>query len=188
MSIISRYLDGLVDPMFSTDDQGRRTFYPFGVLGRGRILPDAARAEALRRRARIVTGCVFAIIIPAIAISGSTGWTLNSFAVLMICAVAVGLAQSLYLRSLVSDLPVSETRLKLASAWRAQASSLGRGWLRALFGVSAIFVVTGLAIAIFDRDMILLGLASVAMFGPCAVLFWRQLRSLDNTAGAPQSR
>lgn len=188
MRIVSRYFDSLVDPLFANDEQGRRVFYPAGILARGRILPDARREDAVRRRAKLVSGVMFAMIIPMIGVMGGVGFTFKSFSALMCLAVVVGIGQALYFRSLVSDLPVSDTRLKMATAWRTQASSLGRGWLRALFGVSAVFVVLGLAIAVFDRTMLLVGLASVAMFGVCAIVFWRQLRMLDQSAERTQTR
>ena len=187
MRIISRYLDSLVDPLFATDEGGNRIFYPGGVLARGRVLPNAEYADGLRRRVKTLNAVVFAILIPALTALGAlrVGW--RTWAMATVAGLFIGLLQQMYYRYLVRGLPVAATRLTFATAWRSQASALGRGWLRALFAVSIMFVAAGLAISIFDQRMLLVGTALVVMFGLCAIVFWRQLRMLGS-ASPPVSR
>ena len=51
------------------DAQGRFAYYPFGKLGRGRILPNAEAADALEKKAALSTiliACAIAIVIGAL--------------------------------------------------------------------------------------------------------------------------
>ena len=39
------YFDGLTDGVFKTDSEGKFLFYPWGVPGKGYILPDDSDGE-----------------------------------------------------------------------------------------------------------------------------------------------
>ena len=43
------YFDGLTDGVFKTDPEGKFLFYPWGVLGKGYVLPDDSKKQQLRK-------------------------------------------------------------------------------------------------------------------------------------------
>lgn len=187
MQFVTRYFDSLVNPLFARDSQGRFVFYPYGALGRGRILPDEATAERIRRRVRVGYMLFFLILIPAMGYfgatfgAGGTRFTVMELLGFIALGGIVGLAFQLYMRSLVRGRPVSDERLTFRSTWQTQARTLGRGWLTGLLIVSILLVLSGLAaLAIDPRGNLVAGLTSIVMFGLCAVLFWHQRRMAND--------
>ena len=46
---IMSYFDGLSDGLCKTDKDGNLIFYPWGILGKGYILPDEHRKKRIKR-------------------------------------------------------------------------------------------------------------------------------------------
>lgn len=178
MSAISRYFDSLVAPLFKKDDQGRTLFFPAGIWSKGRIIPDEATGERLRKGIRRGYMVLFGLLIPLFAIGnaflsrGSNGWMYP-----IIGGLLIGLAFQAYTFTLARGLPVSDNRLSYKEAVTSQSRALGAGWLKALAIGSALFVLGSLAMTILgsgsDR---LVGLAGMALFGGCLALFTWQMK------------
>jgi hypothetical protein len=43
------YFDGLTDAVFKIDREGKLLFYPWGVLGRGYVLPNDSKKQQVRK-------------------------------------------------------------------------------------------------------------------------------------------
>ncbi|MGE0204777.1 MAG: hypothetical protein AB7E70_07805 [Hyphomicrobiaceae bacterium] len=163
-SFMSRYMEGIIEPLFKTDALGRTVFYPFGVFGRGRIVPDAAAAEGLRGRLRRFQW-VLVIGVPAVwiaAIIGLVWWismrpdhsadaalrdtmvvmglfdTLLGLVALITGLILFGMFLNLWMCWPALGLPRSDERLRFRDVWQAQAVRLGRGWLVALLAISLL--------------------------------------------------
>lgn len=178
MSFISRYFDSLTEPMFKADAEGRPLFFPLGIWARGRVLPDEAAAAALRAKVRRAYMLFFLVLIPVVA-GGAPVFKLGSVWPGAMMGLVAGVGLQAYILSLTRGLPRSDEQLTLREAQRTQARLLGRGWLRALLGISLVLMLSGLAAMVLDPAHALwTGLFCTSFFGLLAVVFWRQMRML----------
>lgn len=77
--IIEHFFTRPVDQMFKIDPDGRIAYYPFGTLGYGRILPDAASAADLRRRmVQHTASCMIGLPLAALLLIGSANFWLGA--------------------------------------------------------------------------------------------------------------
>ena len=60
------YFDGLTDGIFKTDSEGRFLFYPWGVLGKGYVLPDDSKKQEVRQ----FVSLWYKVSLPAIIVVG----------------------------------------------------------------------------------------------------------------------
>lgn len=178
MRFLIQYFDSLTNPLFKQDAEGRHVFFPLGVMARGRTLPDANSAEVLRRRVRAMYMGFFCVVIPVVGgaagLLGRTDWRI-SIAVGLVAALAMS-GSMLYL---ARGLPQSDERLTIREAQQAQSRALGRGWIKSLLVMSAVFVAGGLGMALIETGASrLMGVFAAVFFAACAAVFWRQLRML----------
>jgi Flp pilus assembly protein TadB len=162
------YLDSFADPLFKTDAEGRIVFFPNGKLGRGRIVPDAATAEGLRKTVKY--GMPLLIVVAVAAVIGIG--TLIGIGV----AIVLGLLFQLYLRWRVSGLPVSDVSLTFGEVRQRQADALGMGWLIVLAIGSAILAASSLFMALTDGQQVWIGVFGAILFGVCLVMFLNMIR------------
>jgi len=178
MNAFTRYFDSLIAPMFKTDDMGRRLFFPAGAFCYGRVLPDKAAADAIRLKVRRMYIGFLLLALPALvgvlSVAGQPSWL-----TIVAISLAAGLAMNAYLFAIARKLPKTTERMSLGEAYKAQAKTLGRGWL-IFFAVSmALLAVGSLLAAVFEPRLGLLGgLASAAFFVALTAVFIYQLRSL----------
>src|SRR5512137_2958826 len=69
--VVVGYFDALSGSGFKKDERGRSVFYPWGVFGKGRVLPDAETEKKVR--AFVIRYYVISIVLLAIAGMGF-GW------------------------------------------------------------------------------------------------------------------
>lgn len=168
------YFDSMAETCFKRDAQGRALYYPAGILSKGRIIPDDARAKEIQKR----LNRAHMIMLPAVITLGATSFHL-SWPVFLLLLAIITLGFHLYLRSLASGLEVSSEKLTFREVQASQARTLGRGWLIALVLASALLAVAGLALAIFDPGRELwTGLGTAALFSAMVAVFLVQLRGL----------
>lgn len=178
MTAFTRYFDSLVAPMFKTDDMGRRLFFPAGVWSYGRVLPDKAAADAMKLKVRRIYLAFFLVALPALVVVflvlGQPSWL-----ALVAMSLVAGFGMNAYLFAIARKLPKTAERMSLGDAYKAQAKSLGRGWLM-FFAVSmGLLAVGSLLAALFGPRLGLVGgLAGAALFGALLAVFVYQLRSL----------
>ena len=44
------YFDGIVDGSFKTSEDGALLYYPFGILGKGYVIPNIEKKQEIRKR------------------------------------------------------------------------------------------------------------------------------------------
>jgi hypothetical protein len=162
------YLDSFADPLFKTDAEGRTVFFPNGKLARGRIVPDAATAEDLRKTVKYGTPVLIVVAVAAVIGIG----TLVGIGV----AIVLGLLFQLYLRWRVSGLPVSDASLTFGEVRQRQADALGTGWLIVLAIGSAVLVAGSAFMALADPSQTWMGIFGTIFFGVCLILFLNMIR------------
>jgi hypothetical protein len=94
-------------------------------------------------------------------------------------SLVAGLAMNVYLFAIARKLPKTTERMSLGEAYKAQAKSLGRGWLKFFAASMGLLAVGSLLAIVFEPRLGLWGgLACAAFFVALTAVFIYQLRSL----------
>ena len=159
------YFEGLSSSSFKKDADGRTVFYPIGILGRGRLLPDLATEERIRAFLIRYYMVSLSLIIVVVA-SVHWGWGAALIPVLWLWF-------HLGTKLLVAGLPSSTSRLTLKESYANSANAHGKGMLWSLLVCSGLFVLGGVLILAQSQDTAdaLIGLSSIAFFGACGCAF-----------------
>lgn len=160
------YFDGLTDAAFKTDQQGRKVFYPWGVLGKGYITRDEAHYQRLRSKIK----WTYIISLPAIII----GQVLYGWKIAVLFAVMYTVWYLAMLTLWLSGLEISGEKITVAEARRNSARSHNRATLIFLTVVSVLFVIMGLLVALGGK--VWLGLLTAVFFGGCGWMIFQMLR------------
>ncbi|MES2355158.1 MAG: hypothetical protein V4568_12310 [Pseudomonadota bacterium] len=157
------YFEGLANANFKKDKAGNTVFFPWGALGRGKILPN----EQMETKIRGFVGRYYKISLPTIiCVSVIVGWAW-SFLLIPIFGAWFHFGS----KSLTSGCPDSEEKLTLKEGYVNSAASHKKSTLWLLFIASIMFVLGGVFIASTAKSSgeILLGWSSIVFFGACGV-------------------
>jgi hypothetical protein len=156
------YFDGQASALFKRDESGGTVFYPWGVLGKGRLLPDE---EAEKRVFRFVK-LYFQISLVLVIGLGFFHWWYPA-ALLPI----LWIWYYLQCKALVSTYLVSQSKLTIKQANTGAAAGFGKPVLSALFGGSASLVAAALWMTVSSQafDQRAIGFLGVLFFGACAI-------------------
>ena len=162
------YFDGLTDGSFKTDSEGRHVYFPWGVMGKGYVLPNEEKKEEIRSFLKRYYQVGLILIIGAQIF---VGWQLNLLVVLPILLIAFYVRK----RTLLEGIPISNAKLTTSESFVASAKShnLATLWLLEVF--SLLFVVGGVFIMASSGGSILIGLLSVVFFGLTSIVIGRML-------------
>lgn len=132
------YLKAVTEAPFKTTASGQRAFFPFGVLGRGRVLPDEQTERSVRRVIKYYyygAGGVMILLLP-----------LCRFDWPSICGIAAGTSAlySAVIYAKVRALPFADERMGWGEAYRQMAWNMGRWRLLGSCLMCAVFA--GLAV------------------------------------------
>jgi hypothetical protein len=160
------YFDALTIGSFKTARDGRRSFFPWGVLGRGYVIGLEPDYERLRYVIKAYIIVAMALIISSLALLGY-------LAGLVVGALIVFYAA--WTRYLLRGLQPSEERLSLQESMNSQARAQSPSLLWIGEIASIVFVATGILILVFNPGDWLIGTASIVFFGLCAVFIMYML-------------
>jgi hypothetical protein len=157
---IMDYFDGMTDGKFKTDGQGRALFYPWGVLGKGYILPDQSKKQQIRKFVKLYCTFFWPVILAALIF---TGWKF-AVVVLFVMLFYYRLETSKFLEGV----PSTDERLTLKESYAnsARSHNLWSLWMIAIFSV--LFLSSSIAILIRNKNAWIFGLVSVVFFGASA--------------------
>jgi hypothetical protein len=162
------YFEAIAASSFTTDGEGRHLFFPWGVFGRGYVVPT--EDDYLRLRATLIR--TYQIIIPAtvapIALFGRwMAWV--AFGLPFILLVAFIIGYPIWIRRVTSDWSISAERLSIRQSLANGAQHQSRLLLWFLLTCSLGFVAGGfLEIAKLPHWYV--GTLTVLFFGFCAVV------------------
>ena len=145
------YFEGLADASFKEDSNGNTVFYPWGVLGKGRILPDETTKTKLRKFIILY----YQISLPLIILLVITRvWWL---------AVLFALASFLWFffqsKKITKDCEISNEKLTVKESYRNSARSHNKIMLWFLLLISLLFVFSG--VYLFVKGTLFIGLGSL---------------------------
>ncbi len=160
------YFEGLADASFKQDSNGNNVFYPWGVLGKGRVLPD----EATKLKLRKIVIRYYQILLPVAVLLGILRLWLP--AVLALTLLTLGFY--LYVNLITKDCPICTEKLTLKESYRNSAKSHNTIMLWLFLLVSLLFVLGG--IWLFLKGRLFIGLGSVVLFGLCSAVIILMLK------------
>jgi hypothetical protein len=156
------YFDALTSSAFKTTADGGRLFFPYGIIGRGYVLPSEHAYQRLQRQAK-----AFMIVALASIIGASVGRTYLVSGLIVVVLTAFYVIWS---QLAVRGLAASDERLSLRESVTTQAVTHNATMLWAMQIVSSLFVVVGVVLVVTGSENLLVGLAAIAFFGLCAVV------------------
>jgi hypothetical protein len=158
------YFRGLAEASFKDSIDGHKLFYPWGIFGKGYVLPSPAHYEKLRDfLTRMYMG-----VLPLIVVTVCVDMRLNLGLLALYC-----LWYWWFAKSQTADLKVSPEKLKISESTANSARGHNLGVLLVLLVVSILFVLAGLAML---PTAPFLGILSITFFGLCSFMIFRMAR------------
>lgn len=163
------YFDGLVDAGFKKDEAGNTVFYPWGVLGKGKIIPNDEAKKVLRDYLMRYMKISFVMIIFGVIV-GINFTRMPILLVSLLAATAILLLWHLNnIKRITAGFEQSTAKLKMAEAYTNSAKSHNKVTLWLLLLVSIGFCLIGLVLLVSANAMgqKLIGLSLALLFGAC---------------------
>lgn len=140
MTYVNMYFEQLIEPMFQRDEQGRELFFPMGIGSRGRIVPDAATGDRVRRSMRWFWLALLLIWIPlAVAFVNHVQslWALTGEVAVSIAALWV------FTAVIARGLEVSSRRMTPSNQFTSLLARSSYKRLVTMTGLSAMMTLCG---------------------------------------------
>ncbi len=159
------YFDALTSSYFKTAADGRKLFYPWGVLGRGYAIATEQDQQRLRRQLKIYTIVSFVLIVGACV--------LQTYLVAILIAVALIVFYLFWVRRLIAGLQPSGEGLSMRESFTAQALAHSGWGLWAMELASFALLLSAIAMLAFDLDSRLVSVGAILFFGlTTAAISW----------------
>ena len=161
------YFDGLVASSFRKDSSGRTLYYPFGIFGRGYVIPNDEKEKSIRSSLKRFN----IIALPILIGTGIfLGWL---YAILLL--IPVLLWAILLPKSLVKGLQPCATKIKVSDSIDSSARAHSKGMLWFLSLTSGLLTLVGLFVLISVPDKSILALSTIVFFGLGTFIMGRML-------------
>ncbi len=149
-------IDGIVDASFKTGEDGSPLFYPWGILGRGYVIPNARRKEQIQvflRRYTLIGLTVTVVVgLAAMAVMMFASWW-GGIALWLALLAAALIGGAWVAAQLTRGLERTPTRLTFGEGYTNAARSLSQTALWLLEFISlALVALSVIAIAAFLSD------------------------------------
>ncbi|MBN1545705.1 MAG: hypothetical protein JW902_03505 [Syntrophaceae bacterium] len=166
------YFDGLTDASFKTDEKGNTIFYPWGILGRGYILPEDKKdsfRNGIKRFLQISLPLVILITV------------LKLWLLLLIVLPVFIIGYTIWIKKITKNLNSSSNKLTLSESTinSARSHNLTTLWFLAIG--SLLFVVASIFIIIIAPEKWTIGLPGVIFFGFGLYVFWKMIKAKRGT-------
>ncbi len=161
------YLDGLAASSFKTDEKGNTVFFPWGILGKGYILPEDEKDIIRRSFKRHM------ILILTLAIACSL---LFNIYVLVLGLALYYVGYAFWVNRLTKGLTLSTSTLTSIDARESAARAHDTATLWFFEIVSLLFVMAGIYVLIVVPQKWIVAMSSV-LFGFIGVfVFWKTIK------------
>jgi hypothetical protein len=170
MAMVASYFEGLIEGGFKTAADGQPLFYPWRVLGKGYVLPDARTERRIRKLLKIYYVVSLPLMLTIVLTVQSYGFY-YALALIPVVLLVYGVG----VLSLRRRLFASSERLRLSESLANSGRAHSRAILWFLFGVCILFVIGGIGM-ILDRE-VGMGLLSTLFFGVCGTMIGYMLRT-----------
>ena len=165
------YFDGLASGIIKKDVNNNSVYYPWGVLGKGFVLPDDKREAEIKSMVILFYQLFFAVfVLFFILFKHSLSFGLSTLGLL---------AWFLYKsKQLTKDCPKSQEKLTLKEGYTNSAKAHNKTVLWILFGVSVLFAL-GAIVLLFSGKTLVLGIFGATLFGAssAAIFYMIQVKN-----------
>jgi hypothetical protein len=170
------YFNGLTSSSFKLTPDGRRLFFPWGILGSGYAIASEQDYLRLQRqlKAYLIGSLVLIIIGPGL---------FNSYIGPLVMAGALVAFYGIWMWRLLPRLEKSGERLSLQESITTQAQAFGPTVLWLLEIGALAFVGCGILMFIIDPSRRLGALGVIAFFGLCGAMVTRMLMLRRRSGG-----
>ena len=172
------YFDGLTSGSFKMTEDGRRFFFPWGVLGGGYTIATEQDYQRLRRQVKTY----LVVVLTAVILAGMY----NPYRAPLAAAAVLVCFYLTWMWRVLPRMERSNEALSLRESMTTQALAHGPAVLWTLEIASIIFVISGIAMLVFDSGSRLTGLFCTAFFRLCSAKIARLL-VLRRRMGATQA-
>jgi Ca2+/Na+ antiporter len=169
------YFDALTSGTFKTTQDGRRLFFPWGVLGSGYCIASEQDYQRLRQQ---VKGYMIVTLVLIIAAGSFKGYVVS-----VVVAALLTTAYVAWMWHLLRRLKNSGERLSLQESMTSQANASGALVLWLLEIASLALIGGGIFMVVVDPSQWPVALASIIFSGLCAAKMTRMLVLRRRTAG-----
>ena len=162
------FFEAWAECLFKVDTQGHLLFFPWGIFGRGYVVPSQQRHEGLLNvQAKLLKlSLIGSIVIVSLAQP-------PLLALLVLPPFYLG--YSLWLRRTTRGWLLSTERLSIRESLAAQSNAFGRPLLWTLLLGSLLFVLAGIWLLAVRPDEWLTSTAAILFFGLCSAAYARML-------------
>jgi len=159
------YFQGLTNASFKKNSEGNSTFYPWGIFGRGLVIPDGHTEKRLRS---FITSC-YKVFLPSLIAVGIIGGWMWAALLLPIFASWFYLG----IKPLISECAYSVDKLTIKESCAGSAAGHNRSTLWLFLTSSGLFVLAGVWMAnkAESLDRLIVGILCAVFFGACCVAF-----------------
>lgn len=167
-----RYFEAMANASFKKDSNGNSVFYPWGVIGKGRVVQDEATKITLRK-------CVifyYQIMLATAALLGIFKLWLPAILILTILTLIF----NLYVNHLTKNRPICTEQRSLKERYKNYTNNHKTLMLWFMLLMSLLFVLGG--IWMFFKGRLFIGLGAVVIFGLCSAAFILILNVKHNKA------
>ena len=154
------FFEGMANASFKKDSNGNSVFYPWGVIGKGRVLQNEATKITLRK-------CVifyYQIMLATAILLGIFKLWLPAILILAMLTLIF----YLYVTHLTKNCPICAEQLTLKERYKNSANSHNTLMLWFMLLVSLLLVLGG--IWMFFKGRLFIGLGAVVIFGLCSAV------------------
>jgi Ca2+/Na+ antiporter len=162
------YFDGLASGIIKKDKNNNAVYYPWGVLGKGYVLPDAVRETTIKNMVILLYQLFFGLFFVHLFLLKN----IPIFAVLTIVLIAWFLFKS---HQLTKDCPKSDEKLTLKEGYINSAKAHNKTVLWILLVVAVLFTIGGIAMLVSGK-LFLPGLIMTLLFGASSAAIYYMIQ------------
>ena len=153
------YFDGLASGIVKKDKNDKLVYYPWGLLGKGYVLPNTERETAIKNMVILFYQICFGVFFVHLFLLKN----ILILAVLILALVVWFLVKS---QQLTKDCPKSDEKLTLKEGYSNSAKAHNKTVLWILLGASILFTLGAIAL-LFSGKTLALGILGPVLFGTC---------------------
>ena len=168
------YFDGLASGIIKKDKDNNPVYYPWGVLGKGYVLPSAERETEIKNMVILFYQLFFGVFFVHLFLLKNA----LIFALLVLALVIWFLVKS---KQLTKDCPKSGEKLTLKEGYTNSAKAHNKTVLWILLVVAVIATLGGIAL-LFSSKLFILGLIMTLLFGASSAAIYYMIQVKNKQA------
>jgi hypothetical protein len=162
------YFDGLASAIIKKDKDNQPVYYPWGVLGKGYVLPDAERETAIKNMVILFYQIFFGILLLHLIL-------LKNILIFVLITIALIVWFLLKSRQLTKDCPVSDEKLTLKEGYTNSAKAHNKTVLWILL-VVAVIATLGAIVMLFSGKLFIISLFMTILFGASSAAIYYMIQ------------